>query len=74
MSKTREQAALDYQDKMNFSVENLAIAMWGINEGGPKGLDDDEIVERAARKITMLKKMVLATGFSEQMLKIMMEE
>ncbi len=74
MSKTPEQRALDYQDKMNFPVENLAIAMWGIGEGGPNDLDDDEIVDRAARKILTLKKMILATGFSEQMLKAIMEE
>jgi hypothetical protein len=74
MTKTREQEALDYQAKMDLPVENLAIAMWGIGAGGPDGLDDDEIVDRAARKILTLKKMILATGFSENMLKIMMEE
>lgn len=74
MSKSKEQIALDYQVRMNFPVENLAIAMWGIADGGPEGLDDDEIVERAARKILMLKKMVLATGLSEAMLKAVMEE
>jgi hypothetical protein len=74
LSKTLEQRALDYEAKMDFPVENLAIAMWGINDGGPEGLDDDEIVERAARKILMLKKMILATGFSEAILKAIMEE
>lgn len=74
MTKTDEQRALEYQSKMNFPVENLAIAMWGIGGGGPDGLDDDEIVDRAARKILMLKKMILATGFSEAMLKAIMEE
>jgi hypothetical protein len=73
MSKTPEQRALDYVDKMNFPVENLAIAMWGVTDG-PEGLEDDEIVDRAARKILMLKKMIMATGFSEVMLKAIMEE
>jgi hypothetical protein len=74
MSKTREQAALEYQSKMDFPLENLSIAMWGISDTSPQRLDDAEIVERAARKIIMLKKMVLAKGFSEEMLKIIMEE
>ena len=74
MSKSKEQEAIEYQDRMDFPVENLAIAMWGIGDGGPEGLGDNEIVEIAARKINTLKKMVLATGFSEKMLKAIMEE
>lgn len=74
MTKTREQESIEYQDRMDFPVENLAIAMWGIGEGGPEGLQDHEIVEIAARKINTLKKMILATGFSEAMLKAVMEE
>lgn len=72
MSDGEERSSLDYQDRMDFPMENLAIAMWGID--GPEGLPDHEIVEIAARKITMLKKMILATGFSERMLKAVMEE
>jgi hypothetical protein len=71
---SKEQEAIDYQDKMDFPVENLAIAIWGNGGGGPEGLGDNEIVEIAARKINTLKKMLLATGFSEQMLKAIMEE
>ena len=53
-------------------MESLASAMWGID--GPEGLEDHEIVEVAARKINTLKKMILASGFSENMLKAIMEE
>lgn len=67
---TNEQA---YQDLMDFPMQNLAIAMWDI-DGGPEGIKDHEIVEIAARKIIMLKKMILATGFNEKMLKAIMEE
>jgi hypothetical protein len=74
MAKSKEQEAIEYQDRMDFPMENLAIAMWGVAGGGPAGIGDHEIVEIAARKINTLKKMVLATGFSEQMLKAIMEE
>jgi hypothetical protein len=69
---SKEQEAIEYQDRMDFPMENLAIAMWGIE--APELLPDNEIVEIAARKINTLKKMVLATGFSEKMLKAIMEE
>jgi len=63
-----------YRSNMDFPVEALAIAMWGVSNNGPRDLEDHEIVERAARKIETLKKMILATGFSEKMLNIIMEE
>ena len=47
-------------------MELLAEELYGI-DGKPT--DDCEIVTHAAAKIRMLKKMILATGFSEQMLK-----
>lgn len=62
-----------YQERMDFPMQNLAIALWDV-ANGPNGLDDPEIVEAAARKINTLKKMILATGFSEKMLKAIMEE
>jgi len=67
-----EQEAMKYCDRMDFPMEAIATAMWGID--GPEGLRDHEIAEIAARKIVMLKKMILATGFNENMLKIMMED
>jgi hypothetical protein len=62
-----------YQERMDFPMQNLAISLWDV-ANGPNGLDDPEIVEAAARKINTLKKMILATGFSEKMLKAIMEE
>lgn len=67
-----EQQAMQYQDKMEWPMEALAEAMWGIE--GPEALEDHEIVQFAARKIRTLKKMLLVTGFNEKMLKAIMEE
>ena len=60
-----------YRWDMDFPMELLAEELYGI-DGKPT--DDCEIVTHAAAKIRMLKKMILATGFSEQMLKACMEE
>lgn len=73
MSKTHEES-VKYQDSMDIPMANLAVAMWGFTGKGPEGLKDHEIVEIAARKIAMLKKMILATEFSEKMLNAVMEE
>jgi hypothetical protein len=62
----------EYYNRMDFPMEAIATAMWGIDR--PESLRDHEIAEIAARKIVMLKKMILATGFNENMLKIMMED
>jgi len=53
-------------------MENLAVSLWGAD--GPEGLQDHEIIEIAARKIIMLRKMILATGFSEKMLEAVMDQ
>lgn len=62
----------EYQDNMDVPMEHLATALWGMD--GPEGMKDHEIVEIAARKIIMLRKMILATGFSENMLKAVMDQ
>ena len=67
-------ANAEYRNIMDFPVEQLAVALWGLGNNGPKNLHDHEIVERAARKITTLKKMILATGFNENMLNAIMGE
>lgn len=63
----------DYRDNMECPMEDLAVALWGVGDDGPS-LTDAELVELAARKINMLKKMLLATGFKPEMLKAVMEE
>lgn len=63
----------EYRDNMEWPMENLADAIWEkLPPNGP--LEDHEIVEIATRKINMLKKMLLATGFKPEMLKAVMEE
>jgi hypothetical protein len=63
----------DYKDKMDFPMESLTSAMWGIN--APEILPDDEIVEIAARKIRLLKSMLISAGVvSEGIIKAIMEE
>lgn len=68
------QSLQEYRDKMEWPMENLASSIWKTSrpENGP--FNDDEIVEIAARKINMLKKMLLANGFNAKMLDAIMEE
>lgn len=61
----------DYRDKMECPMEDLAVAIWGVGDDGVM-LSDDQIVEVAARKITMLKEMLIASGFKKEMLKAVM--
>lgn len=64
----------EYRDQMEWPMENLANSIWGINtpESGP--LEDYQVVEIAARKINMLKKMLLACGVNDKMIEAVMEE
>lgn len=61
--------ALDqnYRDKMEFPMEELAAAMFGVCDQG-EPMEDHEIVSKAAAKINMLKQMILATGMSKGLL------
>lgn len=45
----------EYRDNMECPMEDLAVSLWGVGDGGPVGLSDSQIVELAARKVTMLK-------------------
>ena len=62
----------DYKDKMDLPMESLSSALWGIK--APEILPDDEIVEVAARKIRLLKSMLISAGVSEDIIKAIMEE
>ena len=61
-----------YKDDLDMPMECLAVELYGVL--GDRQLGDPEIVEHAIKKIRMLKKMMLATGFSESMLQACMEE
>ena len=61
-----------YKDNLDMPMEGLAVELYGVL--GDRQLGDPEIVEHATKKIRMLKKMMLATGFSESMLQACMEE
>ena len=66
----------EYRDAMQGPMEDLAVALWGVGEDGPVGSAhwlDYQIVEDAARKITMLKAMLVSTGFNAGLLKNVME-
>lgn len=67
-------ALQEYRDNMECPMEDLAVSLWGVGDNGPTGLSDSEIVEMAARKVTMLKKLLLASGFNDKMLSAVMEE
>jgi hypothetical protein len=59
----------EYRDNMEPAMEDLAIALWGIkSEEGPALGSDAKIVEVAARKIFLMRKIILASGFSEKLL------
>jgi len=62
----------EYQATLEFPMEALANAAGFSTKIGE--YDDAYIVSAAARKIDMLKKMLLATGFNKEMLDAIMEE
>lgn len=64
----------EYRDRMEWPMENLAQSIWGDDQPENFSFEHDNIIEAAARKISMLKKMLLATGFKAEMLKAVMEE
>ena len=61
-----------YRDKMEFPMENLAIQLEKIGFMDRK--NDDELVEVAARKLSTLYKMLLASDVNEKILKAVMAE
>ena len=63
----------DYRDQMEGPMEGLTVALWGLADGPIIG-SDAKLVEVAARKIELLKKMLLATGFNKDLLKAIMED
>jgi hypothetical protein len=63
----------EYRDAMDPLMEDLAVALWGVGDVGPKGLLDHQIVEQAAKKIELLRAMIVATGFNEKLLQTIME-
>lgn len=64
----------EYRDRMEWPIENLTISIWGKNQPENFSYNHDNIVEVATRKINMLKKMLIASGFNDKMLDAMMEE
>jgi len=62
-----------YRDAMEPAMEDLSVALWGLSDG-PKFSSDAEIVEVAARKIELMKKMIISTGFHPDLLKAIMED
>jgi hypothetical protein len=62
----------EYRDNMECPMENLAMAL--ECPGGPTKLRDAELVERAAKKIETLRKIVLSAGPSQGILDAIMAE
>jgi hypothetical protein len=59
------------KDKMDFPMESLTSALWGNN--APKALTDNETIEIAARKIRLLKSMLISSGVCKDTVKALME-
>lgn len=57
---------------LNLSVEDLSMAIWGSSDIRSE-VDDADIIGIAARKIMILRNMLVASGFNENMLKAIME-
>ena len=62
----------EYRNRMDVPMEMLGVALWQptfVYRG-----TDAEMVEIAARKIKLLKQMILSTGFNENLLNSIMED
>lgn len=70
---TPDQENVIYRDNMEGPMTALSVALWGFS-GCPIIGSDAKIVQIAARKIELLKKMILSTGFDEKVLKAIMED
>lgn len=64
----------EYREKMQKPIGDLAIAIWGKDDGTFEEVDDWTIVRDAAKTIKTLKSMVLATGMNKNMLKAVIDE
>lgn len=62
----------EYRSKMDSACEHLAMVFDSFGVKTP--MDDDELVERAAKKIKTLHQMLLATGLSKGILQAVMVE
>ena len=60
----------EYRNNMEAPLENLAMALGGVDT---HHLMDAQIVEVAAKKLTMLREMLLASGMNENLLKAAMK-
>lgn len=57
---------------LNLSIEDLSMSIWGSSDIRSE-VDDADIIGIAARKIMILRNMLVASGFNENMLKAIME-
>ena len=57
---------------IDLGIEDLSMAIWGHTDARDS-MDDSEIIGLAARKITILRTMLVASGFNENMLNAIME-
>jgi hypothetical protein len=64
----------EYRDSMDCPMEDLAVALWGVTGDGPGPLKDAQIVEWAARKITMMRDMLKATGMNEALIQATLDK
>lgn len=62
-----------YYNRMDLACTELAQAMATPN-GQNCGILDSELVSRAAAKIVLMRKMLLATGLSKGILEAIMDE
>ena len=74
MEKSPNTTDEEYRDAMECPMEDLCVAMYGVGSDKDSHFTDAQYVEKAARKITMLKNMLIASGVSEGLINAVMEE
>lgn len=62
---------IDYRSHMDGPMEDLSVELCGL-DGKP--MSDKEIIERATKKIKLLKKLLLSSGMNENILDLIMKE
>lgn len=68
------QTDIEYRKTIEEAIEQIANELEQLGYPTPRAMTDEKMIELALKKIRTLQKMLLATGFSESMLKVVMSE
>lgn len=68
------QSDSEYRKTMESAMEQMAGELEQLGYPTPRAMSDEKMIELTLKKMRTLHKMVLATGFSEPILKVIMSE